>query len=46
MRYFSVKVCTLTQRFTYTALGTDSASVHQSVLDCFGGLCSVVVIPQ
>jgi hypothetical protein len=46
MRAFTVTVRTSSQRHCFTALGLDSASVHAAALEQFGGLCSVVVIPQ
>lgn len=46
MRAFSVTVRTLTQRLSFPAIGISSAAVHAAALDHFGGLCSVVVIPQ
>jgi len=46
MRTFTVTVRTATSRHSFSAIGATSAAVHAAALDRFGGLCSVVVIPQ
>lgn len=45
MNIFTVTVRTAGQRHRYTAFGASSGDVHAAALACFGGLCSVVVIP-
>lgn len=41
---FTVRVRTAAQRFTYRALGTDSAAVHMAAVDRFG-VCAIFVTP-
>lgn len=44
MNSFTVRVRSTTELIIYSALGTDSASVHMAAIDRFG-VCAITVIP-
>lgn len=46
MKIFNVTVRTITQRFTYTAIGSCSADIVCAAYDRFDDLRSVVVTPS